>query len=284
MSDDFNQYVVIPEAEYKSLLSQVQSQIQSMDIDKTNAPEKSVPNLDPAKIDKTDFRRQQQQLPRHQEREGGDRGGGGRGRGERQEDREAEEEQEQEESRGAAASSLKKRKHTTSSQDLLFEELCTVFDDYFPPKHRSRVISLLRRLSATGHLQIEAGSEGTVRSVTLGAHRYPILDFTDILEIVQTLKSKPELTDTNLKSFVKFLSDNGISKTLVYNPWVRKYDIFLSSDPRSQKSPIPLRSKSTSSSGPRTGKSKKTADIKNKNVHTRLKWYISEQNVSDDSD
>ena len=278
MSDDFNQYVVIPEAEYKSLLSQVQSQIQSMNVDENSADkvEKSVSKLDSVKTDKIERGQQQQQQQQRQEG-GGEGGAGVLARGE---------ELEEEEIRGAAGS--KKRKPlTTTPSDFLFEELCSAFDAYFPSKHRSRVISLLKRLSATGRLQIEAANNGSVQSVTLGAHRYPILVFTDILEIVQTLKTKPESSDTNLRFFVKFLSDYEVPKTLVYNPYVRNYDVFLSSDSssRPQKSvPAPTRVKSAVPSRPRKDKSKKTPSVRNKNTHTRLKWYISERNVSDDSD
>ena len=152
---------------------------------------------------------------------------------------------------------------SSQSVDTGFNALIDTSKTHFEKKYHARVISLLKRLSATGYLKVRATRAGLVRNVLLDKHQFSVTDFIDLISISQTLKKKPEVTK-NLEIFGKFLTTHNIPKTLIFNPYLKK-TVF-----PSKLSPSPSRPPS----------SKKKSSAPSKKRHG-VKWFTSELNVSD---
>ena len=135
-----------------------------------------------------------------------------------------------------------------------FAILISTFEEYFAKKYHDRIVRLLRRLFATDQLKVKLSGEKEVKSVNLGSSSFTLLRFIDLIELCALSRKKPEKT-AEYASFLNFIQKNEIPKTLLYNPHLKS--------PESPSNKV----------------QKKYTRVPQKSVG--VKWYTSERDVSD---
>ena len=259
-SDNFKKFILVSESEYKSLLSQIAALTTadaSLPLTLENS-EKLAQDIE-ARQELKERIKEEEEKEEKEEKEKEEEE-------EEEQEEEVEEDEKEEDERGGPEIRYSMPSTSQSENDSNLEPLISVLRAYFDKKYQDRVISLTKRLFATGHLKIHtgAGSSGPVKGLTLGNHRYSIISFIDLIAICQTLRSKPQLTD-ELRLFIKFLEDHDIPKNIITNPYIKK--------------------SSLNSSYPSPPKKKKIIEpVVRRGEGQKVRWFTKVDDVSDDSD
>ena len=267
---DFKKFVIIPENEYKSLISKVGSlHVSSQSESITEYPVSSI-SAEPQPRDLKLEEEKEKKKKREEEEEEVEKAK------EEEEDKKVEEVNDpvvvpptptKRRRKGTSVAKGKSTRNDSSShrgQDN-FALLISVFEEYFAKKYHDRIIRLLRRLNATDQLKVKlSGDKNEVKGVNLGSHSYTLLRFIDLIELCALSRRKPEKT-AEYSSFFNFINDYDIPKHMLYNPYV--------------KNPSPSDLVEVSSKGPK-GRKKNPKGLPPQSP-AGVKWFTSERHVPD---
>ena len=275
---DFKKFVIIPENEYKSLISKVGSlHVSSQSESITEYPVSSIsaePQPRDLKLEEEKEKKKKKSEEAEEEEEKEEEVEKAK---EEEEDKKVEEVNDpvvvpptptKRRRKGTSVAKGKSTRNDSSShrgQDN-FALLISVFEEYFAKKYHDRIIRLLRRLNATDQLKVKlSGDKNEVKGVNLGSHSYTLLRFIDLIELCALSRRKPEKT-AEYSSFFNFINDYDIPKHMLYNPYVKNSSLYDSVE--------------VSSKRPK-GQKKKPKGFPSPQSPAGVKWFTSERHVPD---